>query len=724
MKQVLSKQGVVVVEQVPAPKVEPGTLTVRVDHSCVSIGTELAGLRFNGTPLWKRALQQPQAVHAVIKMAATDGIPRTLERVTGQLNLGQAIGYSAAGTVLESGSGVSEFRRGDRVACAGAGLANHAQVIRIPSNLAVAVPDSLGLDHASTVTLGAIALQGVRRANPTLGETVLVIGLGLLGQITAGLLRANGCRVVGTDLDPSRIELALSLGMDHALDPDGTTSLSEVQQLTDGQGVDAVIVTAASPSHELVATAFHACRRKGRVVVVGDVGLHLNRSDIYEKELDFFISTSYGPGRYDPNYESKGLDYPIAYVRWTENRNMREYLRLLAEKKIQIQPLINATYPIDQADQAYARLQAAEKRSRPLLVLLSYPTQDAPTSAHTVINPKAAIARPGQIRIAMVGPGSFAQAVHLPNLKSLSKQYHIQAIVSRTGHSAAAIARQFEADYASTDYSSVLDDPHTHAVFICTRHNLHADMALGALKAGKHVLVEKPLALDENRLNQIEHFFSATTQNDQHVPPMLMTGFNRRFSPMAQRLHQLLMRRRGPMIINYRINAGHLPQDHWVHGEEGGGRNMGEACHIYDLFTYLTNAAVASVSASTIRSNSDHHLTNDNFVATIAFDDGSVATLTYTALGCTDYPKEQCEVFCDAVVYRLDEYKKLSIHGSKASGITLHRADKGHSQELAAFANTIQNGGSWPIPLWQQLQAMRIAFEVEEQIQHCGDDAP
>jgi len=714
LKQVLSKQGVVVVEQVPAPRVEPGTLTVRVDHSCVSIGTELAGLRFNGAPLWKRALQQPQAVRAVVKMAVTDGITRTLDRVTGQLNLGQAIGYSASGIVIETGKGVEGFRCGDRVACAGAGLANHAQVIRIPSNLTVPVPDSLGLDHASTVTLGAIALQGVRRANPTLGETILVIGLGLLGQITAGLLRANGCRVIGTDLDPSRIELARSMGMDHALDPDGPRSSHQVLQLTDGHGVDAVIITAASPSHKLIATAFNACRRKGRVVVVGDIGLHLNRSDIYQKELDFFISTSYGPGRYDPNYESKGLDYPIGYVRWTENRNMREYLRLLAEKKIQLDPLISATYPIDQADQAYARLQAADNQSRPLMVLLSYQSENATSCSYTVANPKAVIAKPGQINIAVVGPGTFAQAVHLPNLKSLTKQYHIQAIVSRTGHTAAAIARQFEADYASTNYQSVLEDRHTHAVLICTRHDLHGSMVLQALKAHKHVLVEKPLALNETQLNEIESFFGQTPKAACHDAPLLMTGFNRRFSPMAQRLQKLLATRRDPMILNYRMNAGYLPQDHWVHSKEGGGRNIGEACHIYDLFTYLTNAKVTSVSATTIQSDSAHYLTSDNFVATIAFDDGSVATLTYTALGSTDYPKEQLDVFCDAVVYRLEEYKKLSIHGSKASGLSNHRSKKGHVQELDAFTKTIQTGCDWPIPLWQQLQAMRIAFRVQK----------
>lgn len=713
MKQLLAKHGTVAVAHVPAPKIEPDTVIVRVDHSCISIGTELAGIRSSGTPLWKRALQQPEAVKAVVKMAVSDGLPRTINRVSGQLNLGHATGYSAAGIVVEVGTGIEDLRPGDRVACAGAGSAHHAQFIRVPRNLTATVPNNLGLDHASTVTLGAIALQGLRRAAPTLGESFVVVGLGLLGQLTCQLLRANGCRVIGTDVDSTRVDLATELGMDHALDAQRSSTIRQTRQLTDGQGVDGVIITAASPSHEVVAEAFQMCRRKGRVVVVGDVGLHLNRADIYEKELDFFISTSYGPGRYDPNYESKGLDYPLAYVRWTENRNMSEYLRLLAENRIQLQPLISATYPIDQAEQAYAKLQASTTASRPLLVLLSYPAEQQTSSPHTVTNLKAAPVVPGQIRVALVGAGAFAQAVHLPNLKSLSKQFSVRAIVSRTGHTAAAIARQSEANYASTEYQSVLDDPDTDAIVICTRHDTHAELAMQALHAGKHILIEKPLALNEDHLDQIEDFF---VQRQDDPTPVLLTGFNRRFSPFAERLHQLLTHRHGPMVINYRMNAGYLPQDHWVHSDEGGGRNIGEACHIYDLFTYLTNAKVTSVSAATIGGHSGHHLSSDNFVATITLDDGSLATLTYTAMGSSDFPKEQCEVFCDGVVYQLDEYRKLTAHGSKSKGLTTHHPEKGHRQELAAFAHSIQAGGDWPIPLWQQLQAMRIAFEVEKQL--------
>lgn len=708
MKQVLVKQGQAVVETVPAPQVEAGTVLVRVESSCISIGTELSGLRSSGVPLWKRALKEPDKVARVLQMIATQGFNRTRTVVNGQLSAGAAIGYSAAGTVIAVGEGISDLTPGDRVACAGAQCAHHAEVIRVPRNLAVPVPEGIGMAEASTVTLGAIALQGVRRAQPTLGETFVVIGLGILGQLTVQLLKANGCRVIGVDLDRDRMQLAQSLGMDHGAIPDAGPDVDHVLRLTDGIGADGVIITAATPSDQVVSTAFKLCRRKGRVVLVGDVGLSLNRADFYQKELDFFISTSYGPGRYDPRYEEQGQDYPVAYVRWTENRNMAEYLHLVADGKVRVTPLIAATYPIERATEAYEALKSGA--DKPLMVLLEYPKVDA-DPVRMVPNPFAAPAGSGKIRIAVAGAGGFAKGMHLPNLQQLSDRFHLQAIMSRTGHNATATARQFGAGYATTDYEQLLADPELDALILATRHHLHAPMLLQALEAGKHVLVEKPLALTQGELDAIQAFYASRSGG-----PILLTGFNRRFSRFARRIHEIVQGRTNPMVLTYRMNAGYLPLDHWVHGSEGGGRNKGEACHLYDLFTYLTGSRVREVIARSIEPRTGHYSPLDNFVVTLTFEDGSVATLTYTALGSKDHPKEQLEVFVDGKVLVLDDYRKLSIVGAPAKGIETKIISKGQQEELEEFARAIREGGEWPIPLWQQVQATEIALRVEEQL--------
>lgn len=705
MKQVLIKQGQAVVEEVPAPQVESGTVLVEVDHSCISIGTEMSGIRATGMPLWERALKQPENVKKVLQMIATQGISKTTSLVQERLVAGLPTGYSAAGIVTEVGEGVSDIKPGDRVACAGAQCAHHAQVIRVPRNLCAPIPENLAFSEASTVTLGAIALQGVRRASPTLGETFVVIGLGILGQMTAQLLAANGCRAIGIDLDTSRIELAKSLGMSIGINPGTGDGIEQVWRLTGGIGADGVIITAATASDQVISTAFKMCRKKGRVVLVGDVGLDLNRNDFYLKELDFFISSSYGPGRYDGNYEEKGLDYPVGYVRWTENRNMVEYLNCLAEKKVRIAQLISATHPVSEAAAAYESLKA--ENAKPLMVLLDYPKERS--SDKIVPNPSAVAAAQGKIHIAVVGAGGFAKAIHLPNLKALKDSYHVQAIVSHTGHNAMSTAKQFGANYAATDFGAVLEDKNVDAILIATRHDLHADMALTALKAGKHVLVEKPLALTGAELEAIEAFYRETDS-----PLVLLTGFNRRFSRYARKIRELAEGRSNPMILNYRMNAGYIPLDNWVHGKEGGGRNRGEACHIYDLFTYLTGSKVMSVQAAAIRPTTGYYSSSDNFVATMTFEDGSVATLTYTALGAKDYPKEKMELYCDGKVIVLDDYRSLSVAGSKASGIETKAIDKGQIEELEAFAKAIGQGGEWPIPLWQQIQTTEIALQVEK----------
>ena len=711
MKQVMVSGGSVRLEEVPAPLVEPGTVLVRTHYSCISIGTEMSGVRSSGASLWKRALRKPQYVRKVIDMALSNGFAYTRRLVQERLSIEQPTGYSLSGIVVAVGAGVEGCAPGDRVACAGSQCAFHAELVRIPRNLLVQIPESVGFDEASSVALGAIAMQGVRRASPTLGETFVVIGLGVLGQLTAQILKANGCRVIGIDLDRDRLALAHKYGMHWGVHPDDGSDVQSVARLSGGIGADGVIITAASPSDAIVSTAFQMCRKKARVVLVGDVGLNLQRADFYVKELDFFISTSYGPGRYDQGYEEGGLDYPVEQVRWTENRNMGEYLRLLADGVLAIKPMIMAVHDIDNAAAAYGSLQS--NTDKPLMVLLSYPDKSAELSPRIHLSTSSKKVTIDKIRIALIGAGGFAKGMHLPTLVELKSEYALRAVVSRTGHNAASTGKRFFADYCTTDYQEVLADKYLDAVIITTRHDKHGSMALEALKAGKHVLLEKPLALDESELVELEAFFADGAVGK----PVLLTGFNRRFSPYAVAIAGQLVKRTNPMIINYRMNAGFIPLDHWVHGAEGGGRNRGEACHIYDLFTFLTGSVVVSVQASAIAPKTGYFSAADNFVATLAFEDGSVATLTYTALGTAEFPKESMDIFVDGKVISLDDYRSLSTCGAKQKPLATRTSEKGQLQELVAFAAAVKGRSPWPIPLWQQMQATRISYAIERLIQ-------
>jgi predicted dehydrogenase/threonine dehydrogenase-like Zn-dependent dehydrogenase len=711
VKQILIKQGQAVVSDVPAPGIEAGTVLVRLANSCISAGTELGGMRNSGQPLWKRALEQPERVRQVVDLVGKQGLKATRKMVERKVSQEIPTGYSAAGTIIEVGVGISDLFVGQRVACAGNQNAFHAEIICAPRNLVVPIPEALGFDAACTVTLGAIALQGVRRLTPSLGETFTVIGLGILGQLTAQILWANGCKVIGLDTDAARSQMAVDGGMDYVIDPGDASAVKAAMRLTGGIGADGVIVTAATTSDEVISTAFQMCRRKGRVVLVGDVGLDLQRADIFAKELDFLVSTSYGPGRYDASYEEDGHDYPIGYVRWTENRNLEAYLDLLATGRIDIAPLISNMVPLEQAPEAFRSLENSEQR--PMIALLSYPqASDAPIRRRIDITTKKP-ASTGKIRLAVAGAGNFVKNLHLPNLEKLSDLYELRAVMSRTGHNATSTAKQFSVDYATTDYAEVLADIDIDAILIGTPHNVHSEMVLAALHAGKHVLVEKPLALNQGELDAIAAFYEERSATET---PVLLTGFNRRFSPHARKIAEALAKRTNPAILNYRMNAGHIPDDHWVHGPTGGGRNIGEACHIYDLFTYLTGSRIVDVLAKSIKPTTDFYRADDNFIATLTFDCGSIATLTYTALGDSSYPKERMDVFCDGRVFELDYYQALSIHGSKAEKQALKLADKGHLEELRTFAEAIKLGGQWPIPLWQQLQAMEISYQVEQQL--------
>lgn len=704
MKQVLIRGGAAGVDEVPAPGAPPRGLLVRVASSTISAGTERASVQMSKLPLYRRALAQPHHAKRALEVARRDGFLRTYKRVKEQVEAGTQIGYSAAGIVVEVGEEVIGFAPGDRVACAGAGIANHAELIAVPVNLAVRIPDGVDLEDGSTVTLGAIALQGVRRAEPTLGETVGVIGLGILGQLTVQLLHANGCRVVATDLDTERVALAVAHG---ALDGSGDFS-ERARAHTDGFGLDAVIVTAATPSSDPMSIAAQACRRKGRIVISGDVGLDLQRADLYQKELDVLMSTSYGPGRYDSVYELEGRDYPIGYVRWTENRNMAEYLELLASGSLRLDRLPRERYDVDDAAEAYAAV--SRDGERPLLVFLGYPEREDASRRTTVL--RKTTPRAGRVGVALVGAGSFAQATHMPNLAKLDDAFALRSVMSRNGATARAVAERAGAAYATTDLDEVLRDEEVGLVLISTRHDLHAPYALAALRAGKNVFVEKPLALNEEELDEIEAFYRDAGDS----PPLLMTGFNRRFSPAAVHVRAALAGRTTPLVADYRMNAGYIPLDHWVHGPEGGGRNLGEACHVYDLFDSLVGGAeVLSVVATSVVPPSDRLARNDNFTATIGYADGSLCTLTYTALGNPDFPKERLDVFCDNIVITLDDYKSVSVAG-RGDGWRGLTQNKGHLEELEALAVALRSGGPWPISLDEQLRAMRIAFAVEDSI--------
>lgn len=707
MKQVLVKRGKITVEDIPAPLVEKGNVLVEVGYSLISTGTEVTGIKRSGESLVSKAIKQPQQVKKLLNILTERGVKKTLALVESKLNVGNPVGYSCSGVVVQVGEGVEGIKPGDYVACAGAGKANHAEVVLVSKNLIVKIPHGCDLKDAASVALGSIAMQGVRRSDPKLGETVAIIGLGLVGQITCQLLKIAGCRTIGFDLKKERVELAKELGLGWGFVTSEVDMLKEVSNLTNGQGADSTIITASAPDNDsIIQQAIDITRKKGKVVIVGDVGLGLKRSPFYEKELDVLISTSYGPGRYDENYEEKGLDYPYAYVRWTEQRNMEEYLKLIAEGKLNFKCLVNEVYPIEEAPQAYEALQGEDK---PLAVLIDYHLTD--TDEGRKLSTKVQLSshdkrKSGLINVAVIGAGGFAKAVHLPNLHRLSNIYSIRAIVSATGSNAKEMAKQFGAAYCTTDYRDVLSDPNLDMVMICTRHNLHAKVAMEAAKAGKAVFCEKPMALNQGELNEL-----LNTLKETQVP--FMVGFNRRFSPAAIIARQLVEKRQNPIIVNYRVNAGYIPLDNWVHTEEGGGRIIGEACHMFDLFNFFTGAIVESIDVSALSPATEHVSFSDNFITTLKYTDGSACTLTYTALGALELPKEYIEIYCDGKTLIIDDFKELRVYGSKSKGWK-GTQDKGHLRELEEFGRCIRDGGYWPISLDDLVSATKISFVVDQ----------
>lgn len=574
MIQAILKKGRVTAQHVPLPSVSEGAALIKVLYSCISVGTETASVQASNKSLIKRALEQPENVKKVLHMARSAGISETFEKVKKRWEMGSDLGYSLSGVILALGNGIKDFKVGDRVACAGSGIANHAEYVDVPRNLIVRIPDDLGFGEASTVALGSIAMQGARRAEIAFGEYVLIFGLGAIGQIILQIAKNAGARVIGIDLDERRLKVGNKNGADLVLNSKDSDILKEVIHFCDGYGADKVVFTAATTSSTPLHQAFQMTRKKGKVVLVGVSGMQIEREDLYPKELDFVISTSYGPGRYDNQYERRGLDYPYAYVRWTENRNMQEYLSELAEGKINLKDIIEEVYPIDRVEDAFEKLQGPNK---PLLTLLEY-NQNLPADLQTLYQEDSKVLisskinkKEGIINVGLIGAGGFANDVHLPNLFRLKSKYNICAIMNKTPHKAKTIAEQYNAHYATCNIEDILNDKDIDLVLIATRHNLHGDYVLKALNAGKNVFVEKPLCIKEEELNGIKDFYNLKVKTQNSELPLLMVGFNRRFSKFAQEAKKHVVRRINPLFMHYRVNAGYIPLDHWVHGEEGGG---------------------------------------------------------------------------------------------------------------------------------------------------------
>ncbi|MEJ6736517.1 MAG: bi-domain-containing oxidoreductase [Flavobacteriales bacterium] len=701
MKQAVVKKGKVIAQNVAAPNVSSGSVLIKVHNSCISAGTEMTSVNTTRKSLIKRAIDSPDEVKEVLDFVKLNGIQKTIQKVRGVIDGGKQTGYSVAGEVVAIGAEVTNFQIGDKVAAAGAGIANHAEYVDVPTNLVMKMPNGLDYKYASTVTMGGIAMQGVRRADLRFGESCVVVGAGILGLLALQMLKLSGVRVVVTDLDEHRLALAKELGADLCINPTKEDAVKISNSFSGGYGVDCVLFTAATSSSKPLSDSFKMCRKKGKVVLVGVVGMEINRGDMYAKELDFQISTSYGPGRYDSNYEEKGLDYPLSYVRWTENRNMTEYLQLLHEGQIKLEPLIDAVYGIEKVDEAFASLVV--EGQKPIIVLLDYKHSENQKK----IEVKSTPVNKDIINVGIVGSGNFVTGMHLPNMKKLSNKYALKAVMNRTGFSADAVAKQFGADYSTTDFEEIINDEAIDLVMITSRHDSHADYVLRSLKAGKHTFVEKPLAINQEELDKIKDFYNS----DVADKPVLMTGFNRRFSQFTTEIKKHTDKRINPLFVHYRMNAGFIPLDTWVHDD--GGRIIGEGCHLIDLMSSLTNSKISSISYEKLSPNNDKFSQQDNVAMILKYEDGSVCTIHYFASGSKQISKEYMEVHYDEKTIIMDDYKTLKGFGVSLKDISLNRSDKGQKEELEALYETLKgNKKEWPISLEDMVQTTEATFLI------------
>jgi len=712
MKQLFLKKGNVEALHVPTPKIGPNDVLVKVHYSFISSGTEGSTVSESKKSLVQKSLSNTQdKITKIVGAIRENGITGTLALIKGTLNKNLPLGYSCSGEVVQVGILVDTIKVGDFVACAGAGLANHAEYVAIPKNLLVKLKSDQHLKQASLTTIGAIALQGVRRANLQLGEKVCVIGLGLIGQLTAQLVKLSGCSVYGVDIDDAKLFLAEKLGCNHLYNGRSTDIVKEITFKTEHRGVDTTIITAASPSGEIIQKAMEITRRKGKVVLVGDVKIDFQRSPFYEKEIDFLISCSYGPGRYDKKYEKQGTDYPYAYVRWTENRNMKLFASLVEENKIAVEPLISREFTLDQAGKAYETLtQKNDLGSRPLGLVISYPDAENEKKEELIeIKSRLEKKEKETVKIAFIGAGGFAKTKLLPIISKL-KATKIQSIVDLDPVNAINAAQQYEAEVYDNDYQKVVSDKSIDMAIIATPHAIHAEQAIACMKAGKSVFVEKPAATTEEQLAELEKFLS------ENKEVLYCVDFNRSFAPFIQKIKTVTDKRSTPLVAHYRMNAGFLNKDHWVQSNKNGGRIIGEACHIFELFNFLTNSTPKEISVNTIETTHEDLLPNDNFSVQISFHDGSLCTLLYTALGSTDLPKEYMELFFDGKSIVMNDFKELKGYGLPRSfdKKTKH-PDKGHKNLLEAFVTAVKKSSESPISRERILLATQISLAVNKQ---------
>lgn len=702
MKQVLQnwKTGAITTAELPAPAIagRSGVL-VRNHVSLISAGTERSSVSFAQSNLIDKARQKPDEVKKLLKDVREQGFWNVYERVQRKMDIPVPRGYACAGEVIAVSEDVDDLRPGDRVACGGQG-AYHAGIVSVKRNLCAKIPEGVSFEEAAYTTLGAIAMQGVRMAKPTLGETVVVIGLGLVGQLAAQIAKANGCYVIGVDLSAFHCDAARAGGIDRAVLRNDSGLESLVLEATDGHGADAVIICAATESNDPVELASSLCRQRGRVVLVGVSKIDIPRQAFYDKELSFTVSRSYGPGRYDRSYEEHGIDYPAGYVRWTERRNMQSFLRLASQKRLFLAPLTTHRFSVDDADKAYALLQGEGAHS--IGILIGYPddaVHDAPQVAVAAATPAATV------NVGFIGAGSFAMTHLLPHLRSRG-DVSLVGVCNAHGSTADMAAKEFGFSYLCTDPSRVITDSAINTVFVATRHDTHAPNVVAALAQGKHVFVEKPLALTDDEL--------AAVVDAMKPGARLMVGFNRRFSPAVNVIKKFIDDAHEPLILEYRVNAGFIPKDSWAQdAEEGGGRIIGEVCHFIDTIQYLTDASPVSVYAQCVGGTQDRATNADNVVMTFTMSDGSVATIVYVANGDKSVPKELLTVSGGGRTAIMRNFQSVEFHaGGKAWTKNLGAIDKGQRAEIEAFVGAIVRGEPSPIAFESLVATTRATFAV------------
>ncbi len=700
MKQILQslKSGVTDVAEIPAPGASRGQVLIHTTRTLISAGTERMLVEFGKANLLDKARQQPDKVKMVLAKVRTDGLMPTVNSVRNKLDQPMPLGYCNVGVVADTGAGVATVSIGDRVISNGA----HSQVVSVPINLCARIPDGVSDDEASFTVLGAIALQGIRLVAPTLGEAVVVTGLGLIGLLAVQLLRAAGCRVLGLDFDPAKLALAREFGAETVDLASGQDAVAAAMSFSRGRGVDAVLITAATQSNEPMHQAALMSRQRGRIVLVGVVGLDLAREDFYKKELTFQVSSSYGPGRYDPLYEEHGNDYPVGFVRWTEQRNFEAVLDMLASGQLRVMPLLSHRFTIDDAPAAYA-LVSSDVPS--LGIVLEFPTLTAPPSRTVTLAPAMDPPAARSAIVSVIGSGNYAIAVLIPAFRDAGAV--LRTVASRSGVSGLYAGRKFGFSATTTDTQSVLDDPDTTAIVITTRHDSHASLVMQALRSGKSVFVEKPLCLTLDELADIESCHAELAATG--IAPRLMVGFNRRFAPQIVEVARLLRGVTGPKAFVMTVNAGPLPAEHWTQDRSvGGGRIIGEGCHFIDLLRHLAGVRISDASVSVMDSP-----TRDSVIMQLAFDDGSIGVVNYLSNGSKSFPKERLEVFAAGRVLQLDNFRKLTGYGWPGFTATkLWSQDKGQKACANAFVSAIESGSPSPIPIDELLEVSRVTIEL------------